>query len=152
MAISGAQGGRENGTKGSVTIEGQDVDIRHFVELTPTREGYRLVAGWSIPYKLDASGSGGNVISNAELRRSVIYQPFSVEAFFSVRIGAANIKDQMAQFLDNLATVKVFNNLTPGIHEDTRDLVDARINKVVNPAASTITSSNIEDPNTPNLI
>lgn len=152
MAISGAQGGRENGTKGVVQIEGQDVDIRHFVELTPTREGYRLVAGWSIPHKLDSSGSGGNVISNAQLRRSVIYVPHSVESFFNVRMGTADIKTAMAAFLDNLATVQVFAGLTPGIHQDTRDLVDARIDKVVNAAAVTGVASVIEDPNTPNLI
>lgn len=152
MAVSGAQGGRENGTQGFVTIEGDQIDIRHYVELTPTRDGYRLVAGWSIPHLLDSSGSGGNVISNAQLRRNVIYVPHSVESFFSVRMGTADIKTAMAEFLDNLATVKVPFGLTPGIHTDTRDLVDARIDKVVNAAAVTGVASVIEDPNTPNLI
>lgn len=149
---SGAQGGRENGTKGVVAIDGKDIDIRHFVELTPTSEGYRLVAGWSIPNKLDSSGNSATVVTNAQLKRAVIYVPHSVESFFSVRLGMADIKTAMAAFLDNLATVKVFGGLTPGIHQDTRDLVDARIDKVVNPAVVTGVAAVIEDPNTPNLI
>jgi hypothetical protein len=145
---SGAQGGRILGTNGFVTIDSVDYDIRHYVELTPNQAGYRIEAGWALPVKLDAAGSGGNVVSNAQTRRNFVTQPKTVDAFFPVRMGESAIKTAITAFLDSLANVTV-GSQTPGIHTDTRSLINAMVTAVVNPAATENPVSEISDPNTP---
>lgn len=105
----------------------------------------------AVPMKLDASGNSGTVVTNAQLKRSLIYVRQVLTMPFNMRMGMTAIKAKMAAFLDKCNTHEI-DGIVPGIHADVRDAFDNIIDKVVNPAASTTVSAPITDPNTPTLI
>jgi hypothetical protein len=149
--MPGPQGGIIRGTQNNVILDTIAYDCTHSVELTASPNGYRLNVNFGVPYKLDASASGGNVVSNAAQRRDLIYQRETLTREFNIRMGESAIKTMMASFLDSANTAEVAG-IVPGINNDVRDLVDSMIDTVVNPAATTSTTPAQKDPNEPTLI
>lgn len=149
--MAGIQGGSVDGTNNNRVIEEVPYDCTHALVLESNATEYRITCRFGVPFKLDAEGSGGNVVSNAQLRRSLIYIREVLTMPFNMRMGASTIKAKMAAFLDKCNNAEV-DGIVPGIHADVRDSFNTIIDKVVNPAAETTTTPVIKDPNTPILI